>query len=162
MKYSGSIPVILLSALVLAAGCAGIGGQPTPAPTGVMTPIPTTEVVTTAVPVTTAAGSLIPGPTVTIPPTESVSVSVEKSGTYATTIISSFNGGKGINFVSRIEVKVTRPDGSVVTGILKPMMGDTLELEGTNGSDRVEVTAVMKSGKLYKIIDELVPYKTRG
>ncbi|OPY39315.1 MAG: hypothetical protein A4E35_00086 [Methanoregula sp. PtaU1.Bin051] len=161
MKYPGIVPVIILVALVLAAGCTIFGDKTTPAPTPVPTEAPVTEEVTTAVP-TTSAGSLVPGPTETIPSTEAISVSVEKGGTYSTTIITSFNGGKGLNFVSRIEVKVTRPDGSVVTGILKPIMGDTLELEGTTGSDRIEVTAVMKSGKIYKIIDQLVPYKTRS
>jgi hypothetical protein len=162
MKTSVGIPVILLTALILAAGCAGIGGKPaTPAPTTIATPVPTTEVATTAVP-TTTAGSLVPGPTVTIPSNEAITVSVEKGGTYSTTVISTFNGGKGLNFVSRIDVRLTRPDGSVVTGVLRPIMGETLELEGTNGTDRVEVTAVMKSGKEYKIIDQLVPYKTRG
>jgi hypothetical protein len=42
------------------------------------------------------------------------------------------------------------------------MMGETIELEGTQGTDRVEVTTYMKSGNIYKIIDQQMPYKTRG
>ena len=150
-------------ALLLVAGCSlPFGGQPAPTPTvAPETPLPT--LVEHATVVTTASGgSLVPGPTETIPTNEGITVSLEKGGTYSTTIITSFDGGKGINFVSRIEVKVTRPDGSMVSGIVKPIMGDTLELEGTKGDDRVEVTAYMKSGKVYKIIDQLMPYKTRG
>jgi hypothetical protein len=116
---------------------------------------------TTTLP-TNAGGSTQPGPTQTIPVAEAVSVSVEKAGTYSTTIIAHFDGGKGINFVSKIDVRVTRPDGSVVSGLLKPMMGETIELEGTQGTDRVEVTTYMKSGNIYKIIDQQMPYKTRG
>jgi len=153
---------ILIIALLLAAGCSFPGGsQTTLAPTTVpATPFPTIAEDHTAVP-TTSGGSTVPGPTQTIPVNEAVTVTVEKAGTYSTTIISTFNGGKGINFVSRIEVRVTRPDGSVVTGTLKPMMGENLELEGTNGTDRVEVTAYMKSGQVYKIIDQQMPYKGR-
>jgi hypothetical protein len=163
MKYTAIVPVVLLAALILAAGCTGTGGQATPAPTAVpQTPLQTMEVPATASSATGAGGSTVPGVTQTIPANEAVTVTVEKAGIYSTTIISSFDGGKGINFVSRVEVKVTRPDGSVVTGTLKPMMGETLELEGTKGTDRVEVTAFMKSGKVYKIIDRQMPYKTRG
>lgn len=154
---------ILVTALLLAAGCTLPGGsQTTPVPTAVpATPLPTIAEQSTTIP-TASGGSTIPGPTQTIPSNEAITVTVDKGGTYSTTIISSFDGGKGINFVSRIEVKVTRPDGSSVFGTLKPMMGDTLELEGTNGTDRVEVTAFMKSGQVYKIIDQQMPYKTRG
>jgi hypothetical protein len=161
MKYPVIVPVVLIAALVLAAGCTLPGGsQTTPVPTTVAaTPFPTVAE-QTAVP-TTSGGSTVPGPTQTIPANEAVTVTVEKAGTYSTTIITTFNGGKGINFVSRMEVRVTRPDGSVVPGTLKPMMGETLELEGTNGTDRVEVTAYMKSGQVYKIIDQQMPYKGR-
>lgn len=162
MKYTWIIPVLLIAAILLTAGCTLIGGgKPTPAPTTVPpTPIVTAPPVTT-VP-TTPGGSTVPGPTQTIPVAQSVSVTAEKAGTYSTTIITSFDGGKGINFVSKIDVRVTRPDGSVVTGVLQPSMGDTLELEGTSGTDRVEVIVTMKSGDVYKIIDQQLPYKTRG
>ena len=104
----------------------------------------------------------MPGPTQTMPSAIAVSVSVDKAGMYSTQIITSFDGGKGMNQVSRIEVRVTHPDGSVVTGTMKPIIGETLELDGTTGTDRVEVTAVMMSGTTYKIIDQQMPYKTRG
>jgi hypothetical protein len=163
MRRTLGILGILVIAFLLAAGCTQTGGnQTTPAPTAAPeTPLPTVAEQATTIS-STGGGSLIPGPTETIPVNEAVTVTVEKAGTYSTTIIASFDGGKGINFVSRCDVKVTRPDGSVVTGSLKPMMGDTVELEGTKGADRVEVTAYMKSGKTYKVIDELFSYKTRG
>jgi len=152
--------VLALIAALLAAGCTG-----TQSPPATTTAVPTTAemaAATTTEAATTPAGSTEPGPTETIPPNQAVSISVEKAGTYSTTIITSFDGGMGINFVSRIDVKVTRPDGSVVTGSLQPVVGNTLELEGTNGTDRVEVTVYMKDGKVYKVIDQQMPYKTRG
>lgn len=162
MKSRLIIPIMMvLAVLIFSAGCTGGGGQATPAPTVLPTPIQTMVISTTTFP-TNAGGSTQPGPTQTIPVGEAVSVSVEKAGTYSTTIIAHFDGGKGINFVSKIDVRVTRPDGSVVSGLLKPMMGETIELEGTQGTDRVEVTTYMKSGNIYKIIDQQMPYKTRG
>jgi hypothetical protein len=164
MKLTVILPAILLAALIFVAGCSIIGGgQVTPTPTtAAPTPTETREITTTAVPATNAGASTKPGPTQTIPANEAVTVSVEKAGTYSTTIIATFNGGKGINFVSRIEVRVTRPDGSTETKLLQPIMSKDVEIEGTNGTDRVEVTAFMKSGNVYKIIDQQVPYKTRS
>jgi len=162
MKIMLTISVItVVMVIIFTAGCTGGGGQTTPTQTVPPTPI-ATMVGTTTAQTTRGCESIQPGPTQTIPPQEEISVSVEKAGTYSTTIITHFNGGKGINFVSRIDVRVTRPDCSVVSGQLKPMVGETLELEGTQGTDRVEVVATMKSGNVYTIIDQLMPYKTRG
>jgi multidrug efflux pump subunit AcrA (membrane-fusion protein) len=162
MKFRLLIPVIVvLVAIIFAAGCTGSGGQTTPPQTQPPTPVQTTSVSTTALPSTTG-GSMQPGPTQTIPPATPVSISVEKAGTYSTTIITHFDGGKGMSAVSKVDVRVTRPDGSVVTGVLKPLRGETVELEGTQGTDRVEVIVTMNTGSMYKIIDQQMPYKTRG
>jgi hypothetical protein len=152
----------VLVALMVSAGCNGPGGgQPAKTPTTVSTPVRTTLPETTIVP-TTTRGSLVPGPIDTLPSASPVDINVEKAGTYSTTIIAHFNGGKGMSFVSKVDVLVTRADGSVVTGMLIPQMGQTAEFEGTNGTDRVEVTVTMKTGNKYKLIDQLLPYKTRG
>jgi len=162
-----SIAVILLSLALLSAGCTFLS-KPAPAATPVPTPeiVETTEVptdVATAATTTRAASSLVPSPTDVLPESQSVSVSVEKAGTYSTTIMTSFNGGKGLMAVARMDVRVTKPDGTVVTdGIDKPVMGSIVEIEGTKGSDRTEVILTMKSGSVVKIYDQLVPYKTRG
>jgi len=162
MKFRLLIPVIVvLVATIFAAGCTGSGGQTIPPQTQPPTPVQTTSVPTTALPSTTG-GSTQPGPTQTIPPATPVSISVEKAGTYSTTIITHFDGGKGMSAVSKVDVRVTRPDGSVVTGVLKPLRGETVELEGTPGTDRVEVIVTMNTGSMYKIIDQQMPYKTRG
>jgi hypothetical protein len=162
MKIMLTLSVITVFVVIIfTAGCTGGGGQTTPAQTALPTPIDTMAVFTAAH-TTSIVGSTQPGPTQTIPPGEAVSVSVEKAGTYSTTIIAHFDGGKGINFVSRIEVRVTRPDGSAEIKNLQPEVGKEVEIEGTQGTDRIEVTAYMKSGKVYKIIDQQMPYKRRG
>jgi hypothetical protein len=60
-----------------------------------------------------------------------------------------------------MDVRVTHPDGTVLTdGIAKPKMGDTVEIPGTNGTDRVEVLLTMANGEVYKVVDEQVAYKS--
>jgi hypothetical protein len=132
---------------------------PTPEP--IETPPPTAA--TTAVPTAKPTNALQPVPTDVVAENQQVTVSVEKAGTYSTTIIAYLNGGKGLSSVSKMEVRVTHPDGSVVTDMVdKPGMGASLELEGTKGNDRVEVILTMKSGSVFRVYDQLVPYKSRG
>jgi hypothetical protein len=152
--------LLVLVTLLFTAGCSSSAPQQTGTPTGA-TPIPTLAVSTTTLS-TGSGGSTQPGPTDTLPSATPVSVSVEKAGTYSTTIITTFDGGKGMSAVSKIDVRVTRSDGSVVTGTLRPLKGETLELEGTRGTDRVEVIILMNSGILYKVVDQQMPFKTRG
>jgi hypothetical protein len=74
-----------------------------------------------------------------------------------------FDGGPGRALVKTIDARLTRPDGSVVTGSMDPQ-SNTAEftLEGSRGTDQVEVFATMYSGKVYKIYDQSVPYLTRS
>jgi hypothetical protein len=69
-----------------------------------------------------------------------------------------YNGGKGEIFVQNILMKVTRSDGQVLEAYLndgqrKPRRGDELVIQGSRGSDRVEVF-VTSAGKTYKMIDK--------
>ena len=78
-------------------------------------------------------------------------------------------GGLGQVNVKRIDVKLTRTDGTTQTGTLGTKKGDTFELDGTRGSgtlsgqpDRVEVWVITNAGQTYKVVDKIVPYRTRG
>jgi hypothetical protein len=80
-----------------------------------------------------------------------------------------FQGGLGQVNVKRIDLKLTRPDGTTQTATLGTKKGDEVDLDGTRGSgslsgqpDRVEVWVTTNSGQTYKIIDKLVEYRTRG
>jgi len=149
---------LVLGVLLVVAGCSS-PEQPVVTPTP--TPVPTTVPTTPPTPVPTTTASTIPEPTDTLPPQWPVSVTVEKSGMYSTTIITHFDGGKGLIFVSRMDVRVTHPDGTVLTkGIAKPGMGDTVEVAGTSGNDRVEVMLTMANGEIYKVIDQQMGYKS--
>jgi hypothetical protein len=158
--------IILLIALALGTGCTSSKNTAaTPAATPATLP-PTTQ--QTAAPTTQPTIlSLSPGPTDTIESIRDVDVSVEKGGTYSTTIIGKFDGGKGLMACKKVEVKVTTPEGQVRTCTIQNpkggvAIGDTCEAEGSIGTDRVEVYVYMNDGKVYKKIDQLMPYKARG
>ncbi|HSA38602.1 MAG TPA: hypothetical protein P5013_06910 [Methanoregula sp.] len=149
---------LVLAMLLIVAGCSS-PDQPVVTPT--LTPVPTQEPTTLPTPVPTTRASTIPGPVDTLPPQWPLSITVEKAGMYSSTIITHFDGGKGIVFVSRMDVRVTHPDGTILTdGITKPKMGDTIEISGTSGTDRVEVMVTMVSGETYKVIDRQMVYKS--
>lgn len=158
--------VILLAALVLASGCTIL--SPPPAPTPVPTPEPTTIPTTVPPPATTAptptpTASNRPGPTQAMPSYWPLSISVEKAGTYSKTIITHIDGGKGMIGVYTITSRVTQPDGTVTEkSVEKPKVGDTIEIEGSTGADRIEVIVLTTAGETYKVIDQQLVYKSRN
>jgi hypothetical protein len=170
LKYSRAITGIMdyrvlfvfllaLGTLLAAAGCVS-SEKPvvTPNPTTIRTP----EAPPSPSPVPTTTASTEPGPVDTLPPGWDLSVTVEKGGMYTRTVIVRFDGGKGLTYASRMDVRVTFPDGTVKTdGITKPKMGDTVEILGSTGTDRVEVLMLMASGDTYKIIDQQMPYRNK-
>ncbi len=153
MKLWLLISVCILTVLVACAGCTQEQKNVTPAPT----PEPTDT------PVIPAPVSYVPGPTDVIPPAYNIQIQVDRNQvSIHPDIITTFRGGTGISFISSLEVKVTRSDGLVETGFLpKPDIGDKITIEGTTGSDRVEVFAHMKNGEVYKIYDQLLPFRNR-
>lgn len=151
---------LVLCTIFFAAGCLSPEKpEPTPTPTAV----PTIKTTTMPASVPTTKASTIPGPTDTLPPQWPLSFTVEKAGTYSTTIITHFDGGKGLMYITRMDVRVTHPDGIILTnGLEKPKMGDTVEVAGTSGTDRVEVLVTMANGGVYKVIDQQMIYKSKG
>lgn len=170
MKYAfAACGILLLIALVLGAGCTDTTKTPaatvtatptaaeqTPDQTAAATDTPTAEATTV---------SMTPGPTDTLASTRSVDVSIEKAGTYSTTIITSFDGGKGLMAAKKVVTTVYTPEGEVNTCTIggdSVHIGDTCEAQGSKGTDRVVVQVYMNDGKAYTLIDQLVPYKSRG
>jgi hypothetical protein len=147
--------------LVLAAGCI----QPatptvTPTPTPAVTTVPATPT-----PKPTSVSST-PGPTQTLPEMWSLDVQVQSNGFAPDPqIITTVRGGKGLNFIQQVDVKVTRSDGIVETGIIpKPLkVGDSVSLASTTApgyADRAEVWATDPQGVKVKIFDDYVPFRT--
>ena len=139
------------AALVLVLLCTGCTGEKqVPA-----TPVPTTV---TAEPVTVATS--VPTtdiePVRTLPPAQNVELVLSKDRVYST-ITLTFNGGPGQLFTDSVELKVTRSDGQVIDKFMddgaKPKSADTLDVQGTRGSDHCEVW-VTSAGVRYKVMEE--------
>ncbi|MDD4137406.1 MAG: hypothetical protein PHT99_05865, partial [Methanoregula sp.] len=69
-----------------------------------------------------------------------------------------YNGGKGEGNVVNVLMKATLSDGRIVEkymndGQRKPRRGDEIIIQGTRGSDRVEVF-VTSAGRTYKVLDQ--------
>ncbi|MDD1711107.1 MAG: hypothetical protein LUQ37_09395 [Methanoregulaceae archaeon] len=103
-----------------------------------------------------------PGPTVTMPSGQSVTVQVNEKDTSYATITVIFAGGEGQMATKDILVRVTRADGEVIIEHLPVEKGAELIIQGTKDTDRIEVYATLNTGVTYKIIDQLLPYRTRG
>jgi len=157
MNAQHVIAFLLLFAFVAACGCTGTQSA---TPTGTTTPSGTAAQQT--------AASLVPGPTDVIPEYTGVTVDVGEKE-FDGTIPVIFRGGKGLVHTKKIEVKLTRTDGSVQTATVGAKVGDEAILQGTRGEaglrgqpDRVEVWVTMDNGQTYKIVDVLREYRTRG
>lgn len=154
----------LCMGLALAAGCS----QPAAAPAA--TTVPPTIVETTAateiptaVP-TTEAESLTPGPTQTLTEIWSIEVQVSSNGEAINpTITTSLRGGKGMNVIPEIDVKITRSDGVVEEDrMIQPLyIGKSISLAGTTkNTDRAEVWVVTPNKEKVKIYDAYVPFRS--
>lgn len=153
---------VVLVLLLVAAGCT----QPATPPA---TPVPTAvETIATATPapVTTTIASLTPGPTQTLPDVWGIDIQVASNGEAVDPQITvSCMGGKGLNAILGIDVKVTRSDGVVETGVIaKPLYkGKSVSLRSTTAPgyrDRAEVWATNPQGDRVKIYDAYVPFRT--
>ena len=157
------IPVLMILAAALGAGCTGTSPGVTPVPTPATT-APVTTIVT--IPATTL-GSLEPGPTVTLDPRFTVAIQVTRNPvTLYKDITVSFQGGAGQSRTQRVDVRITHQDGSVETksivraeGETSIPMGASVRFNGSD-SDRVEVT-VWQNGVPYKILDRVYAQQTR-
>jgi len=116
----------------------------------------------------TGASSLVTQATDAIPDYNSVTVDVGEKD-YLGKIPVIFQGGKGQISVKKIDVKLTRTDGSTQTATVGINKGDEFDLDGTRGTgslqgqpDRVEVWVTMNSGTTYKVADVIREYRTRG
>ncbi len=121
---------------------------PTPVQTAKPGPVPTTE-------------EASPGPVATqmMPENQVVYFDVQKDQVNAK-ITTIYQRGPGENVLNYAEVKVTYPDGTVKSGIIKPSKGDTeLILQGSKGIDRVEVVAYLHNGIAYRIKDEMLAFQ---
>jgi len=149
-------------ALVLVAGCSQTAA-PAPA-THVPTIIETTEATEAPTAVPTTADSVRPGPTEALPEIWSLEVQVENNGEAINPqITTTVRGGKGMNVIPLVEVRITRSDGVVETGsITKPLsIGKSVSLAGTtSNNDRAEIWVTTPNLERVKIYDAYIPFRS--
>src|SRR5512136_1413055 len=157
-----AIICVLCGIFVLATGCTQTGTTPvTPTPTVETTVPPTPTLSPTTV-------SLTPGPTQTLREIWNLEVQVYGNGeSIDPQIITVIRGGKGLNAILQVDVKVTRADGKVETGTITRQttyrVGDSVSLPVTSqmgNVNRVEVWATDPQGERVKIYDDYVPFRT--
>lgn len=144
--------VLLLAALVLAAGCVS-SNNPSPTTTPTQSGNPDF--------------SLTPSATDSFPDGKAVTVQIGRDPNKPT-ITAIYSGGKGTNQISRIEVTLYRADDKeVITQQFgkEPKIGSELTFEGSSTpstSDRVKVVAYYYSGEVVVVSDDLYTYKKRS
>lgn len=156
--------LMLCMVLALAAGCSQPAAPAaTQAPTAV--PIQTTETTiapTSAAPTTPV--SVTPGPTQTLPEIWSIEVQVQSNGEAINPqVTTTLRGGKGMNVVPEIDVRITRSDGVVEDDkMVQPLyIGKTITLAGTtSNNDRAEVWAITPNSEKVKIYDSYIPFRS--
>lgn len=152
-----TVCVLLLAALILAAGCVS---PDTSSPT--VTPTPVVEPTQSGNP----DFSLTPGMTDSFPDGKAVTVQIGRDSNKPT-ITATYSGGKGTNQISRIEVTLYRADDQeIITQQFgkEPKIGTELVFEGSSTpstSDRVKVVAYYYSGEVVVVSDDLYTYKAR-
>jgi len=152
MKYA-LIPAVL-AGLILCALSAGCTSPTQTEIKSVETPTPVPTVISTTTISTVVA---TPVQVDTLPAEQYVDLQLSKERPdYTLHLI--YNGGKGEGNVVNVLMKATLSDGRVVEkymndGQRKPRRGDEIIIQGTRGSDRVEVF-VTSAGRTYKVLDQ--------
>jgi hypothetical protein len=137
--------------------CALFAGCTSPTGAGIQTATTTVPSLTPALPITEAIVIPTPLPVETLPAEQDVALVLSKQRPDSS-IHLLYNGGKGEVFVQNIMMKVTLSNGQVVQqymndGNRKPRRGDELVIEGTRGSDLVQVY-LTSAGRTYKVSEE--------
>lgn len=156
------IPLILvLSVVTLLLVFAGCTQAPeTPPATATPTPVPPTTLPTETP--TQPLGMGIPGPTQTLPPQYSLTFQVTTNGRTTDPITYvALNGGNGMNFVTQIDVILTKPDGTSDTQSMMPphFSGQNVAMACSTWQNRVEIWTIAPEVGRIKVYDEIVPFK---
>jgi len=165
MKIKAFLVISLtLIILLLSAGCTQAPAQtPATAPPTTAATVPASQV--TTVPTTVIVTASTPGVVQTLPEAYAIEVQVASNGNSADPkIITTFRGGRGINFISQIEVVNTHGDGKTESSVMNhPNVGDSTELASSGGdNDRISVYVTISNGQRYLIYDQIVSLKQRG
>ncbi len=113
-------------------------------------------------PVSASGASFEPLPTQKPPVNLEVVYQVERSPVNGIVTVT-FSGGPGLNGIASTLITVTRSDGQVMTKSWKPArIGDSVTVQGTTMTDRVEVITNFYNGDSYRSFDQVFEYKKRN
>ncbi|HOP68036.1 MAG TPA: hypothetical protein PLM96_05360 [Methanoregulaceae archaeon] len=160
MKEITLVCLLILAVFIAAAGCTQAPTEPqaTPEPTSMATPSPTAFFTPE-----TPAGMGIPGPTQSLPPQYSLTFQVTANGNMVKPLMFvGLMGGNGLNYVSLVEVTLTKPDGSSETQSMRQpfSMGENLEFPCSTDKNRIEIWATAPEVGRLKVYDEIVPFRS--
>src|SRR5665647_877842 len=157
MQFSMKIPALIFLCVAIAmAGCTGSQTSPAATPGS-------------GIPATTGGsgapvGTLTTVPTEVLPGFNMVTVDVGEKD-YLGIIPVTFQGGSGMNSIKKVEIKLSRADGSTQNATVGTKKGDEVELQGTRGAgsergqvDRIEVWVTTNQAQTYRIVDVLREY----
>jgi hypothetical protein len=157
-----AIIIIILCGAIITAGCTGIKTSPSATTPGSGIPGSTSG---SGAP----SGTLTTVPTDVLPSYNMVTVDVGEKDSTSGVIPVTFQGGMGMNSITKVDVTLTRADGSTQTATVGTKKGDEVDLQGTRGeglmrgqADRVEVWVTTNQVQTYKIVDVLREYRSRG
>lgn len=106
--------------------------------------------------------SLTVVPTQALPEGTQLFIQTEKNPINAEVTVQ-FTGGPGQGLVRDNQVILTRSDGTVTQGSLDfNQRLSEVSLQGSRGTDRLQVIVTLRSGMTYTIVDKLMPYRIRG
>lgn len=105
--------------------------------------------------------SFEPLPTQQIPTNLVVVYQVERDPRNGIVTVS-FRGGPGFNGIAQTLIRVTKSDGQTTEKLWKPAnIGDSVKVQGTTLTDRVELITSFYNGESYRVYDEVFEYKQR-
>jgi hypothetical protein len=105
---------------------------------------------------------LTAGPTQALPEGTQLFIQADKNSINAEVNVQ-FTGGPGQGLVKDNQVILTRSDGTVTQGTLDfNQRLSEVSLQGSRGTDRLQVIVTLRSGVTYTIMDKLMPYRVRG
>lgn len=98
-------------------------------------------------------------PTQTLAKDTELYINVDKDSSKAIVTVQ-FNGGAGMGLVRDNQVILTRSDGTVTEGKLNfNQRLSSVQLQGSRGTDRLQVVIVLHSGERKSVVDKLLPYR---
>jgi hypothetical protein len=98
-------------------------------------------------------------PTQTLAKDTELYINVDKDSSKALVTIQ-FNGGPGMGLVEDNQVILTRSDGTITEGKLNfNQRLSSVQLQGTRGTDRIQVIITLYSGEKKSVVDSLLPYR---